>query len=137
MKRLFNNFVGNPKNDVLSGITVALASSSRSSSVCIRCRNRSACRALRCVHDGFNHLVVWRTSRHDFWSHWRNGCGYGAFDSTRQFSWRNFGKPHNQPRLVLAVHHPAFCWCDSNSGRFISIREICSPHPSSRNDGIS
>jgi len=25
MKRLFNNFVGNPKNDILSGITVALA----------------------------------------------------------------------------------------------------------------
>ena len=25
MKRLFNNFIGNPKNDVLSGITVALA----------------------------------------------------------------------------------------------------------------
>ncbi|MGB1736219.1 MAG: SulP family inorganic anion transporter, partial [Schleiferiaceae bacterium] len=25
MKRLFNNFVGNPKNDILSGLTVALA----------------------------------------------------------------------------------------------------------------
>ena len=25
MKRLFNNFTGNPKNDILSGLTVALA----------------------------------------------------------------------------------------------------------------
>jgi SulP family sulfate permease len=25
MKQFFNNFVGNPKNDILSGITVALA----------------------------------------------------------------------------------------------------------------
>ena len=77
MKQFFNNFVGNPKNDILSGITVALALVPEAVAFAFV----AGIDPLVGLYGAFMMGLIftfWRSSRYDFWCYWRNGCSDGT-----------------------------------------------------------
>ena len=63
MKKIINNFTLNPKNDILSGLTVALVLDTGGGRFLLRGGHRSARRFVRRLYDGVDHCADRRPAR--------------------------------------------------------------------------
>ena len=119
MKRLFNNFIGNPKNDVLSGITVALALVPEAVAFAFV----AGIDPLVGLYGAFMMGLI--TSLFGGRPGMISGAtGAMAVVMVHLIQQGNsvgetLASPHNQPRLVLAVHYPFVCRCYSNPCRLV------------------
>ena len=136
MKRLFNNFVGNPKNDILSGITVALALVPEAVAFAFV----AGIDPLVGLYGAFMMGLI--TSLFGG----RPGMISGATGAMAVVmvhliqQGNTVGSTLADPITNLGLYWLfitlTFCGCNSNSRGVISTRKIRAPHPPSRNDGI-